>query len=147
MKGYVGNTVPTVDALKAKELYRRLNEATEEELIASCHDCSDGGLGIALAETAFAGGLGMEIDLGKVPTTGVDRDDVLLFSETQSRFVVTISPGKKDAFERTFTGLMYGLLGKITSTPAFRVIGLTGREIIRADIQDLKKAWKSPLGT
>jgi hypothetical protein len=42
---------------------------------------------------------------------------------------------------------MYVLLGKITSTPVFRVIGLTGREIIRADIQDLKKAWKSPLGT
>ncbi len=121
--------------------------ATEEELIASCHDCSDGGVGVALSETAFAGGLGMEIDLGKVPATGVDRDDLLLFSETQSRFVVTISPHKKDAFEKAFEGMAYGLLGEVTSAPEFRVIGLNGREIIRADIQELKDSWKRPLGT
>jgi len=89
----------------------------------------------------------MEIDLGKVPATGVDRDDVLLFSETLSRFVVTISPDKKDAFEGAFVGIAYGLLGKMSSSPLFRAIGLKGKEIIRADIQDLKEAWKSPLGT
>ncbi len=147
MRGSIGNNVPKVDALRAKELYRRLNVATEEELIASCHDCSDGGVGVALSETAFAGGLGMEIDLGKVPATGVDRDDLLLFSETQSRFVVTISPHKKDAFEKGFEGMAYGLLGEVTSAPEFRVIGLNGREIIRADIQELKDSWKRPLGT
>ena len=146
MKGYIGNKVPKVDAGMAKELYRRLNEATERGLIASCHDCSDGGLGVPLAETAFAGGLGMEIDLGKVPATGMDRDDVLLFSETQSRFVVTISPLKKDAFEGVFVGMIYGLLGEITSAAVFSAIGLKGREIIRADIQDLKDAWQRPLG-
>ena len=60
--------------------------------VASCHDCSDGGLGVALAETAFAGALGMEVDLRKVPSSGVDRNDFLLFSESQSRFVVTVHP-------------------------------------------------------
>jgi phosphoribosylformylglycinamidine synthase len=98
MRGYLGNQVPKVDAGKAKRLYRRLNEATEAGLIASCHDCSDGGLGVALAETAFAGGLGMEIDLRKVPAIEADRDDLLLFSETQSRFVVTI-PSHRKAFQ------------------------------------------------
>ncbi len=47
----------------------------------------------------------MEIDLGRVPATGVDRDDLLLFSETQSRFIVTISPDKKKAFETAKKGL------------------------------------------
>ncbi len=147
MMGYVGNNVPKVDAARAKKLYRKLNEASREGLIASCHDCSDGGLGVALAETAFAGGLGMEIDLGKVPATGVDRDDLLLFSETQSRFIVTVRPEKKDAFEEVFNGIVYGHLGEITSAAEFRVIGLIGKEIICADIQDLKNAWKRPLGT
>jgi phosphoribosylformylglycinamidine synthase len=147
MWGYIGNNVPKVHAGRAKELYRRLNEATEEGLIASCHDCSDGGMGVALAETAFAGGLGMEIDLGKVPATGVDRDDLLLFSESQSRFVVTISPDKKKAFEKAFEGIAYGLVGEVTLASVFRATGLSGREIIRADIQDLKKAWKRPLGS
>jgi phosphoribosylformylglycinamidine synthase II len=147
MMEYVGNAVPTVDAKRAKGLYRRLNEATEKGLVASCHDCSDGGLGVALAETAFAGMLGMEIDLGNVPATGLDRDDLLLFSETQSRFVVTVSPHSKDAFEALFKGVVYGLLGQVTSAPVFTVTGLSGREIIRAHIQDLKDAWKRPLGT
>jgi phosphoribosylformylglycinamidine synthase len=147
MMGYIGNVVPKVDALRAKELYRRLNVATQGRLIASCHDCSDGGLGVALAETAFAGMLGMEIDLRKVPASGVDRDDLLLFSETQSRFVVTISPEKKEAFEEVFAGMVYGLVGEVTTAPVFKAIGLAGREIIRAHIQDLKDAWKRPLGT
>jgi len=147
MMGYIGNVVPTVDAPRAKDLYRRLNVATEGKLIASCHDCSDGGLGVALAETAFAGMLGVEIDLRKVPAGGVDRDDLLLFSETQSRFVVTISPEKKEAFEEVFAGMVCGLVGEVTEAPVFKAIGLAGREIIRAHIQDLKDAWKRPLGT
>jgi phosphoribosylformylglycinamidine synthase len=146
LMGHIGNQVPTVDAIKAKRLYGRLNEATEAGLISSCHDCSDGGLGVALAETAFAGGLGMEINLGMVPTIGVDRDDLLLFSETQSRFIVTIPPQRKGDFEELFKGMVYGLLGKITSAPVFTVVGLKGKEIIQANIQDLKDAWKSPLG-
>jgi len=140
MMEYVGNAVPTVDAKRAKGLYRRLNEATEKGLVASCHDCSDGGLAVALAETAFAGMLGMEIDLGKVPATALDRDDLVLFSETQSRFVVTISPHSKDAFEALLKGVVYGILGQVTSAPVFTVTGLSGREIIRASIQDLKDA-------
>jgi phosphoribosylformylglycinamidine synthase len=89
----------------------------------------------------------MEIDLGKVPATGVDRDDLLLFSETQSRFVVTISPDKKKPFEKAFEGIPYGLVGEVTLASVFRTTGLSGRETIRADIQDLKKAWKRPLGS
>jgi phosphoribosylformylglycinamidine synthase len=89
----------------------------------------------------------MEIDLGKAPATEVVRDDLLLFSETQSRFVVTISPDKKGAFEGVLGGSVYGLLGEVTTGPVFKVVGLSGREIIRADIQDLKEAWKRPLGT
>jgi phosphoribosylformylglycinamidine synthase len=89
----------------------------------------------------------MEINLGKAPATGVDRDDLLLFSETQSRFVITLSPDKKHAFEEVFGGVVYGRLGEVTSAAVLRVIGLSGKEIIRADIQDLKDAWKRPLGT
>jgi phosphoribosylformylglycinamidine synthase len=147
MKGYIGNTIPTVDASRAVDLYRSLNAATEKGLISSCHDCSDGGLGVALTETAFAGELGMEIDLGRVPATDVVRNDLLLFSETQSRFVVTVSPDKREAFERVFKGRVYGLLGEVTSSKIFRVIGLGGEEIIRADIRGLKASWKRPLGT
>ena len=65
--GHLGDSVPRVDATVARRLYEALSAAMARGLVASCHDCSDGGLGVALAETAFAGGLGMEIDLRLVP--------------------------------------------------------------------------------
>ncbi len=58
--GAIGNKVPQVDTKEAMKLYRALHKAIKAGLVASCHDCSDGGLGVALAETAFAGGLGLE---------------------------------------------------------------------------------------
>ncbi len=99
LHGCVGDNCPRVDAAAARRLYAALQRAIAAGLVASCHDCSDGGLGIALAETAFAGGLGMEVDLRQVPRRDLARDDYLLFSETASRFVVTVSPANRAAFE------------------------------------------------
>jgi phosphoribosylformylglycinamidine synthase len=117
----------------------------EKRLVASCHDCSDGGLGVALAETAFAGALGMEVDLRKVPSSGVERNDVLLFSESQSRFVVTVHPENQTAFEDCLKGNVLAEVGHVVEGKTFRVLGLSGKVIIQADIFDLKEAWQRPL--
>ena len=71
MHGAIGNQVPKVNAEKAKALYNALSRAISAGLVASCHDCSDGGAGIAIAETAFAGGLGMLINLALFPSSGI----------------------------------------------------------------------------
>ncbi len=144
-KGFIGNRVPRVDLKRAKQLYRCVFQAIQEGLIHSCHDCSDGGLGVALAETAFAGGLGMEIDLRKVPQRGITRDDFLLFSESQSRFIVTISPDRKKTFEDLFRNTVFGEIGKVIRQEIFQVTGLKGEKIIEANIYDLKEAWQRPL--
>ncbi len=144
-KGFIGNQVPRVDAKKALALYRKLYRAIQEGLIRSCHDCSDGGLGVALAETAFAGGLGMEIDLRKIPCSGLERNDLLLFSESQSRFVVTIDPSKKRGFETLLGDAVRGRIGAVLASETFRIIGLHGRPVIEANIYDLKEAWQKPL--
>ncbi|MDI7260532.1 MAG: phosphoribosylformylglycinamidine synthase subunit PurL [Thermodesulfobacteriota bacterium] len=145
LKGFIGNRVPAVNMEKARLLYHKVYQAIQEGLIRSCHDCSDGGLGIALAETAFAGGFGMEIDLKKVPRSGVDRNDFLLFSESQSRFVVTIDPLKKKAFEALLGNTVYGEIGVVAEGDAIRITGLKGRMVIEANIFDLKEAWQKPL--
>ncbi|MGQ9776839.1 MAG: phosphoribosylformylglycinamidine synthase subunit PurL [Thermodesulfobacteriota bacterium] len=144
-KGFIGNTVPNVNVKEAKVLYQRLFQAIQLGFIQSCHDCSDGGLGVALAETAFAGGLGMEIDLRKVPQSGLHRNDYLLFSESQSRFIVTIEPYKKEAFEDLLGDVIYGEIGIVIESERFRVIGLKGEKIIDTNIYDLKEAWQKPL--
>ncbi|MCJ7546167.1 MAG: phosphoribosylformylglycinamidine synthase subunit PurL [Deltaproteobacteria bacterium] len=146
MHNCIGNQVPQVRAEQAKELYHKLHRAIMEGLIASCHDCSDGGLGVALAESAFAGGLGMEVDLRKVPAEGIERDDYLLFSESQSRFVVTVPPAQQKAFLSMMKGISLGEIGKVTKGKTFIVTGLKGKKIIQGDIHKLKAAWQRTLG-
>ena len=145
LHGFIGNQVPRVDAQKAKRLYEALSGAIRKGLAASCHDCSDGGLGVALAEVAFAGGLGMEVDLRRVPATGVDRNDLLLFSESQSRFVVTVHPENQKAFEDALKGTSFAQVGRVSAGKDFRITGLQGAVVVRADIDELKEAWKKPL--
>jgi phosphoribosylformylglycinamidine synthase len=114
-------------------------------LVASCHDVSDGGLGVALAETAFAGGLGLAVDLAKVPRSGVDRDDVLLFSETPGRFVVTTPAPAARAFEILMGGKA-SRVGYVSEDPRLHVDGTNGEIAVDADVLALKAAWKRPLG-
>jgi phosphoribosylformylglycinamidine synthase len=145
LQGFVGNEAPKVDARRAKALYEALALAMSQGLVASCHDCSDGGLAVALAETAFAGALGLEADLGKVPSPGIERDDFLLFSESASRFVVTIRPENKKAFDASLQGNTFAEVGKITGGAGFRIHGLKGKVVVQADIFALKEAWQRPL--
>ena len=144
-KGFIGNRVPKVNVEKARTLYRKIYHAIQEGLIRSCHDCSDGGLGVALAETAFAGGFGMEINLSKVPQSGLNRNDFLLFSESQSRFIVTIDPKRKKPFETLLGDAIYGEIGVVTDDEIFRVMGIHGRTVVEAKVNDLKEAWQGPL--
>jgi phosphoribosylformylglycinamidine synthase II len=145
MHGFVGNQVPRVVAEKAKRLYHALSSAMEKGLVASCHDCSDGGLGVALAEVSFAGALGMEVDLRKVPASAVDHNDTLLFSESPSRFVVTVRPENQKAFEECLKGNLFAPVGRVLGGKNFIITGLQGAVVVRTEIDELKEAWKKPL--
>jgi len=137
--------VPQVDVKKAIKTYRALHKAIQTGLVASCHDCSDGGLGIAMIETAFAGGLGMNIDLNDVPYRGKKRNDYILFSETASRFVVTIHPKDKRKFEKIMAGNVVSEIGFVSSDGLFQITGLGGKLIIKEKVNKLKEAWQKPL--
>ena len=141
----IGNKVPQVDVKKAIKKYRALHKAIQSGLIASCHDCSDGGLGIALIETAFAGGLGMNIDLKDVPYRGKKRNDYVLFSETASRFVVTIHPKDQGRFEKIMNGNALNEIGFVAGDGLLQITGLNGKLIMKEKISNLKEAWQKPL--
>ena len=145
LHGCTGLSVPQVNVKTARRLYEALHRAIMAGCVASCHDCSDGGLGVALAEAAFAGGLGMMIDLACVPARGIDRDDTLLFSESQSRFVVTISPVNRENFETILAGCVAAQVGTVLAAAQLLIKGLQGNQIIAADLQELKAAWQKPL--
>jgi phosphoribosylformylglycinamidine synthase II len=144
--GYVGNSVPRVNAQRARRLMGQLSTATEKGMVRACHDCSEGGIGVAVAEMAFAGGLGAEVHLGKVPLgEDIGRDDYLLFSESNSRFLVEVSPESKEEFEQMMKGVSFAAIGEVMNDQALQIFGRNGRKIIDVGIDELKEAWRRPL--
>jgi phosphoribosylformylglycinamidine synthase subunit PurSL len=142
----IGNRVPQVDAPRARVLYEALSPAIQCGLVSACHDCSDGGFGVAAAEMAFAGGFGMHLDLRAMPREAdITRDDTLLYAETASRFVVTVPPQHRQAFCEALHGCAIGEVGYVLDTSRFMVIGLRGDVVIASDIAELKDAWQRPL--
>jgi phosphoribosylformylglycinamidine synthase len=145
-KGFIGNTVPKVEAAKAKVLMEKLSQASVKGLVKACHDCSEGGIGVAAAEMAFAGGLGTKISLKSVPVSEkINRDDFILFSESNSRFIVEVAPENKEKFEKTLKGVIFANIGTTNDTEKLEITGSNGKKIISELIGDLKEAWQKPL--
>ena len=144
--GFTGNSVPGVDIEVGKKTMDLLASAAGKGLVRSCHDCSEGGLAVAAAEMSFAGGYGMELDLSQVPVEeGVDRDDVILFAESNSRFIVEVQPQKQKEFEEAISGIPYGYIGKVLDDDIFTILSQNGEKVISEKISDLKEAWQATL--
>jgi phosphoribosylformylglycinamidine synthase len=143
--GHLGANVPKVNATVALQRYRTLNEAQRQGLLASCHDLSDGGLGVALAESAFAGGFGVDIDLTLLDAPADLGADKLLFSESQSRLLVTVPTRYQERFEELFQGQSFALIGKVVEAPALKVCAGAGSVLVQAPLDRLKSAWQAPL--
>ncbi len=145
-KGFIGNQAPGVEAAAARNLYVRLSAATDLRMVRACHDLSEGGLGVAMAEMAFAGGLGARVSLARIPQQGgIDRDDYLLFSESNSRFLVEVAPDVQREFEQVMGGTAFALIGEVIDGGRLVVEGLDSSHVIETSIADLKEAWQRPL--
>jgi len=144
--GYVGNSVPSVDVTRAKAAMKALHEAMNRQLILSCHDCSEGGIGVALAEMAFAGEVGAEADIGKIPADNGMRDDHILFSESNSRFIIEFAPDMSKTLFEMLGDVPFAVIGTTNDSGRLVIQGSNGI-VVDEDIFDLKEAWQSPLRT
>jgi len=147
LKGFLGKTVPQVWSEQARKTFDSVTEAIDLKLIESCHDLSEGGLAVAAAEMAFAGGYGIELDLRKVPTEAMNRDDFVLFSESNSRFLVEVSEKARGDFETLMNGNICAKIGKVTKTPRLCAFGLKGKIVVNAPLNDLLASWKRTLSS
>ena len=180
INGCVGNDVPKVDIDMGIKIFSAINKAINYGLVRSCHDCSEGGIGVAAAEMAFSGGLGVEVELGEVPykydrrpfdaprrftsqseTAGLAqgkqtrdegrnmkgdiRNDFVLFSESNTRFIVEIKKENRKKFELIMKGIPIGLIGAVKKEKGFKVKGIEGSKIVDIGIDELKEAWQKPL--
>jgi len=98
---------------------------------------------VALAEMAFAGGLGIEANLRGLPKSkDCSRMDAQLFSESNSRYIVEVEPEKYDAFAKLMLNLPFGQIGKVTEQKALIIKEEDGKTVIEANIDSLKQAWQ-----
>jgi phosphoribosylformylglycinamidine synthase len=138
-----GGVPPEVDADLAPRIFRRLHEAIRRGLLRSCHDLSEGGLAVAVAEMAFAGGIGA--DLTGVCGSGLS-DTVALFAETATRFLVEVTPEKVAGFEICLgADAPFQRIGQTCKEPRLRIAGRNCEWVVWDQLDALKEAWQKPL--
>ena len=145
IKGELGANVPTLDLDVSVATAESMSKAIASGLIRSCHDCSEGGLAVALGEMAFSGGLGIEADVDKL----IVSDDSLkpysrLFSESNARYVVEVEPSKADAFKAALGSLPFAQVGSVVNGNKL-VIKSGSDAVIDIDLDSMKNAWQKPL--
>jgi phosphoribosylformylglycinamidine synthase len=139
---------PRVDPPLGKAIFLMIHAAIQRGLLRACHDLSEGGLAVALAEMALAGGLGVEASIRDVPCDDESAHDVaLLFSESPSRFLIEVRPENVREVVDLFGELPIGRLGEVTDSAvgSFVVRGLNGETVIEATASAMKSAWQAPL--
>lgn len=139
-------TCCSVDLDRATAIYRSVAASIEHGLLSSCHDLSDGGLGVALAESCIGGRLGAEVHIDSMPVRNREScaPYVLLFAETPSRFLVSVSPTHNNEFQRLMEGehIPFAQIGTVTEVPDL-TIEKEKRILLRLSIQSLLAAWNS----
>ena len=146
-QGGIGGNVPKIDIDTNIATYKALSNAIHAGLVNSAHDCSEGGLAVALAESCFGQMYGASIDFDQIDT-GKEKlfpdEWGLLFGESLGRIIVSISKENEEAFQAVMWGSPLSRIGEVTYEPKLSMI-LREEPILEADIRELKQAWKSTL--
>ena len=147
LRNAIGSSVPQVDPPLGRRVFAGVSALSAAGLARAIHDCSEGGLAVAAAEMAFAGGLGMVLDLSLAPQEGcADNPAALLFSESNSRFLIEVRPADAASVEETLraAGAPFGRLGVVIDRGDL-IIRLGEKPLVSEAIADLKEAWQRPL--
>jgi len=147
LKGYVGKTVPKVRIEQARKTMNSITNAIDSGYVKSCHDLSEGGLAVAAAEMALSGDYGIELNLKNVPKSNdLRRNDHVLFSESNSRFLVEVAEKNREDFEKLMEGNIFSAVGRVKKRDILSVNGINGEQIVDVRLTGLRNAWKRAFG-
>ncbi|TDL86462.1 phosphoribosylformylglycinamidine synthase subunit PurL [Vibrio vulnificus] len=136
LEGKIFGRAPELDLAVEQKRQQQILTAIQKGLVASAHDLSEGGLAVALAESLFsASKLGAKVNISGEPVSE-------LFSETQSRFLLSISPENQTAFEALVEDAR--LIGSVTADNKL-VVATSDSKVLEADVEDLQTAWKGAI--
>ncbi|MBI2630957.1 phosphoribosylformylglycinamidine synthase [Candidatus Nomurabacteria bacterium] len=130
--------VPKVDVKKNIKTYLALEKAIQKELAASAISVNSGGLGIALAKASVGGMIGCDVSIKNIKGTAKSVVSKL-FSESQGRILVSVSPKNARAFEKIMEKISYAKLGKVTNGDKFIITDKT--KVIDTSVKKLHKIY------
>jgi phosphoribosylformylglycinamidine synthase len=146
-----GGDIPKVDFKNCQNAFKSIYELNQQRLIASCHDLSDGGLGVALAEMAIGGGLGADINLAKVPlvdTGNLAKPDELVSllrvacTETPGRFLIEVKEENASEVDRILHGSTWSWIGTVTSDSLLTIRCGEDSVVTQTLVHKLATAWR-----
>jgi phosphoribosylformylglycinamidine synthase len=144
MLNATGMSVPKVDVSNAINIYDKVSRITEMELAHSLQTPALGGLAVGLAKLAIGGRLGIDVDIQKIPQVGCADPATVVFSESNSRFIMTVAPENCLKVETILNGIDYAKIGVVTAVPEFK-ISSAAELIIALPVSVLVDAYKGTL--
>src|SRR5258707_619399 len=137
----MGGAPPRLDLKQEAALQNCLRELIKKHAIESAHDCSEGGLAVTLAESAFPAGVGVEVEL---KSQGLPPETVL-FGETASRVVISCDPKQSEIIKKEAVqwGIALDRIGHTTGSSV--VIAIDGKPSVDATVHELKQVWDTAL--
>ncbi|RJX39614.1 phosphoribosylformylglycinamidine synthase subunit PurL [Paenibacillus pinisoli] len=140
LNGAPSGRPPVIDLAVEKKMQGAVLGAIQKGLVASAHDLSEGGIAVALAESCISGRIGASVSL-----TSDLRPDHLLFSESQSRILLSAKPDQADALTAWLSeqGVAHATIGTVTGSSL--TINVNGKAGINAPVQQLEKVWKDAI--
>lgn len=142
--GKAGGAVPKVDAVVAMRCYQALHRAIQSKFVLACHDLSEGGLAVAASEMAFAGELGIDLDITEMRASNFVDASTALFSESNSRLLVEVREDKCAEFESVFNELPCACIGQVSGGKNV-TIRSDQSTLIDVSWSALRDVWRSPL--
>ena len=144
--GGIGGEVPRINPERNLAMYRALTSAMSEGLVASAHDCSDGGLAVALAECCFGADAGAVVDISSLSRDCNHLDEWgALFGESLGRILVSVAPDDSNAFAAVMEGNACSRIGAVDQGDMI-TMNYGETEVLQASMSELKKAWQGSLG-
>jgi phosphoribosylformylglycinamidine synthase len=118
-----------------------VHNAIAQRLVQAAHDCSEGGLLVAAAEMAFAGDLGLHLDLTTLRSAGELSITAECFAETPGRYLLEVRRDDLDAVDQALDGVPYTIVGEFDDSATLTLAGAD----VEIDVAELRDAWRAPL--
>lgn len=152
LMGWKSDQQPTIDLQAAAKVYQLMHSVVKDGWVKSCHDVSDGGTAVAIAESIIGSGLGVDVNLfalraaaSGAPQELLERPDFVLFAEGPARLIVSVQPELRQEWEALWPEHNCVLVGEVVQHDALTVRDEAGNAVLSVNCKDLGNAWKTLL--